>query len=130
VVPVGGVVSMLVAEDDALVARMVARSFKKIAPEIAVTSDAAEAIRTLESLAVDVVWTDLDLGERGDGIDVLERARALHPEALLVLVTGNVHLVSRRPPPEGTHVFAKIDITEAIARVRAHVGALSGPPSR
>lgn len=118
-------IALLVAEDDPFIVRMLARTFKRIAPAMRSAPDAPTAIATLEVERFDVVWTDLDLGEGGDGIDVLDKAVATQPDALLLLVTGNLDLVARRSPPLGTRVFVKTDVGAAVECVRAHAARIA-----
>ena len=115
---------MLIVEDDPLITSMLVRSLKKVAPDPHCEREAAAAIRMLETGSFDVVWSDLDLGPGASGIDLLERARAMQPAALLMIVSGNLDLLPRRGPPDGTRVFAKTQVEEALSCVRAHAEKL------
>ncbi len=115
---------MLIVEDDELVTRMLVRTLKKLAPSPRCERETQGAYDALDTERFDVVWSDLDLGTAVDGIDILEQAQRTQPHALLLIVSGNLHLVARRTPPAGTRVFAKSQVDAAVECVRAHAESL------
>ena len=120
----------MIVEDDVLIVRMLVRTFRKLPILIRSASNAQAALEVLEAEKFDVVWSDLNLGHGGDGVDVLQRARELMPDALLIIVTGSVDRVGYRPPPNGTQVFAKTAVDAALDFVREHVDRKSFRPSK
>jgi len=49
------------------------------------------AIEALENQAFDMVITDLNMGNM-DGLKVLERAKEVHPETMVIVMTGNTDI--------------------------------------
>jgi DNA-binding NtrC family response regulator len=119
--------SLLIVEDDPLVVRLLVRSFRKLPLTIRCESNATSAYAALEAEAFDMVWSDLNLGYGGNGVDVLVRAHELLPNALLIIVTGSIDLMAVHVPPKGARVFAKNEINAALRCVREHVERRSPP---
>jgi CheY-like chemotaxis protein len=84
-----------------------------------------EALAILESQAVDIVVTDMRMPGM-HGVTLLEHARALHPDSVRVVLSGEVepekaaaslavaHLHLSKPCPA-------VDLVEAIERTRANL---------
>ncbi len=78
--------SILLVEDDPLVARATARLLR-LRHEVTVAGGVAEALAALAGRAFDVVVSDFDLGD-GTGDEVLARAAEVQPAARRVLYSG------------------------------------------
>jgi DNA-binding NarL/FixJ family response regulator len=81
-------IRLIVVEDDPQVCERFERTFGE-APEIEVlawTSTAAQAMAALEAHKPDVLLVDLGLPD-ANGITVIQRAHALHPECDIMVVT-------------------------------------------
>ena len=88
---------ILIVEDDpdlrmALVMAMQAKGL-----EVRDTGNFAAAERIVERAdsGCDAIISDVDLGPGPNGIDLLERARASHPEIPIILITGNATMPLR-----------------------------------
>lgn len=80
---------LLLVDDDPIVLRALARVLRSRF-EIVTAVDAHQADLQLDRSRFDAVVTDFDLPrEGGDGVWVLERARAKQPSARRVLLSGN-----------------------------------------
>jgi response regulator RpfG family c-di-GMP phosphodiesterase len=79
---------LLVVDDDRDVCDLVADVFSGV-PDVAITSctDARDALEHISYKPVDVVLTDLFMG-RYSGMDVLEAVKGSHPDAVVIMMTG------------------------------------------
>jgi DNA-binding NtrC family response regulator len=78
---------MLIVDDEPIVGDRLRYSFEKEGFEVETFTDGGSAVRRLEEQGFDIIITDLKM--RGvDGMQVLERAHALYPKALVVVITG------------------------------------------
>ena len=78
---------ILVADDHDSLRRGIARALKDAGHEVDEASDGNAAIELLHKGQFDVVLSDLKMGG-SDGLDVLRTAKALHPTASVILMTG------------------------------------------
>ncbi|MEJ7734330.1 MAG: hypothetical protein WKG00_34685 [Polyangiaceae bacterium] len=104
---------MLLVEDDLASARSFARLLQTAADVTLAASlrEAEKVLRRPGELAV--VWSDRHLGAPDDGCRVLVAARAAHPGALLLLVTGTIEAPGLEVLPSRVAVFEKIRAHEA-----------------
>ncbi len=81
---------VLVADDEAMDRELMLETLRAVDESLAVTaaSDGEEACGLLERDSFDVVFTDLKM-PRADGLAVLQKAKAAHPESEVVIVTGH-----------------------------------------
>jgi hypothetical protein len=98
---------MLLVEDDVVSARSFARLLQVAADVTLAASlrEAEEVLRRPGELAA--VWSDRHLAALDDGCRVLVAARAAHPRALLLLVTGSVDAPGLEALPSRVAVFEK-----------------------
>ncbi len=78
---------LLVVDDEALLARSLARSLEKAGHEVDVAGDARGALAAVESGRPDLVLLDIRLGD-DDGLDVLRAARAADPDLVVIVMTA------------------------------------------
>ena len=79
---------VLVVEDEAAMRLALCGLLKRAGHDVAVASDAAEALRALDAEAFDLVITDLALGAAGSGMDVLGAAREGQRETPVIVITA------------------------------------------
>lgn len=105
---------LLLVEDDLPSARSFARLLHA-AVDVVLAASLAEAevlLRAPGELAV--VWSDRHLAAPDDGCRVLVAARAAHPRALLLLVTGTIEAPGLEALPSRVAVFEKTRAHEAV----------------
>jgi DNA-binding NtrC family response regulator len=79
--------SILVVDDERVAVRNLEHLLKKEGYDVRSAQSGAAALALLEQGPFDVVLTDLRM-EKVDGMQVLARCKALHPDAEVILVTG------------------------------------------
>jgi CheY-like chemotaxis protein len=80
--------TILVVEDDVLTRFMVADELRTSGFKVLEASTGADAISILETLPVDLVFTDIYIPGRLGGLDVAAAARAMHPAPRIILTSG------------------------------------------
>jgi len=89
-VPTAG--NILVVEDEALIGEMVAEALQAQGFHVFVASNAADALRYVESGAsIDALFTDIHLPGGMDGSELANRVRSLRPEMPIVYASGEWH---------------------------------------
>ena len=78
---------ILLVDDDPLILQALGRDLEEQGYDVAVAPDGPPAVELLRRRRFDLVMTDLVMDE-GDGITVLREAKALHPDILVILLTG------------------------------------------
>ena len=86
-------IRLLIVDDERVALRNLEHVMRKEGYEVTATQSGANALRLLEEQDFDIVLTDLKM-EKVDGMQVLERSRALHPDAEVIMITGFVTLES------------------------------------
>jgi len=80
---------VMLVEDDLLSIQIVTEILRAEGHEVIPFNEGAGAMEAMERLAPEIVITDLNLGKHGPtGMDVLKRARALTPPAIVIVITG------------------------------------------
>jgi DNA-binding NtrC family response regulator len=79
--------SVLIVDDDRYAVQPIATTAAHAGYEAVQAFSGEEALLKLKERSFDIVLTDLKMGEM-DGISVLEHAKRLHPECVVVLMTG------------------------------------------
>jgi len=94
--PLPTAASILVVEDEALIGEMIAEALQEQGFHVFVASNAAEALRYVESgAAVDALFTDIHLPGGMDGSELASRVRSLRPEMPIVYASGEWHPTDR-----------------------------------
>lgn len=113
----------LVVEDDVMVGQMltvVLQTFPGVG-EVISAMTVAEAIKNLQAEDVDLVILDFKLPD-GSGLEVLEAAARLRPQADCIVVSAAANEFTC-PAPLANQCKAIIDKTESLERLRKEVGA-------
>ena len=87
--PIATGATILVVEDEALIGEMVAEALQEQGFQVFVASNAADALRYVESgAAVDALFTDIHLPGGMNGSELASRVRSLRPEMPIVYASG------------------------------------------
>ncbi|AKU90302.1 sigma-54-dependent transcriptional regulator [Vulgatibacter incomptus] len=78
---------LLVVDDERSMREMLEILLQKVGHSVVAEEDAGAACERLEHEEFDLVVTDLRLGQRS-GLEVLERAKALHPHTEVLMITA------------------------------------------
>ncbi len=78
---------VLIVEDEDIARKNLAHILKKEGCDVVAARGGVEALSQLKSRVFDLVITDLKM-EKVDGMAVLERSKALHPNTEVVMITG------------------------------------------
>ncbi len=85
----GGRVSLLLVEDDAAVREVTIEGLETLGYTVKAACNAAEAMEVLRTLGpIDVMFTDVVLPGRMNGIELTMQARKLRPELRVLLTSG------------------------------------------
>jgi len=86
----GAYATALVVDDDPEI-RQVISEYLSMEPELQLLTagSAEEAARLLRDRRVEVLLTDLYLGGKSSGIDVIREAREIYPDIVSILITGH-----------------------------------------
>ncbi|MEO1337976.1 MAG: response regulator, partial [Myxococcota bacterium] len=80
--------TILVADDEANLRKVLAATLRKEGYEVLTAADGAEALQLLDRDRVDVLLTDLRM-PRIDGMELLNRALETHPSLPVVILTAH-----------------------------------------
>ena len=119
--------SILVVDDERIAGRNLEHLLKKEGYDVRSAQSGAAALALLEQRPFDVILTDLRM-EKVDGMQVLARCKALHPDAEVILVTGYATTESAvQAMKEGAFYYIakpfRLDevrkvVAEAVAKIR------------
>lgn len=94
--PISSRAKILVVEDEALIGEMVADALEEQGFDVFLVSNAADALRYVESGAqVDALFTDVHLPGGMDGSELANRVRSLRPDMPIVYASGRWHPTDR-----------------------------------
>lgn len=79
---------ILFVDDEEGIRRMLSLSLKKRGYDVAVAATVAEALAIIASSTFDVLLTDLNIGEPGDGFTVVSAMRRTQPQATTLILTA------------------------------------------
>ena len=79
---------VLLVEDEVLIREWVAEALTEQGFEVHTESNASAALRYLDAMPVDVLFTDINLDGDMDGTVLARRARALRPDLTVVYASG------------------------------------------
>ena len=87
---------VLVVEDEALICVETADTFERQGFEVHVALSGEDALRRLRGgLAVDIIFTDINLGGALDGTTLARLARELMPTVIVVYTSGTVDRIAQ-----------------------------------
>lgn len=78
---------ILVVDDDRIMRNFAVETLRRQGKEVSFATDGKEAIERLENEAFDLILSDVKMPNLG-GLDVLKKAKALHPQTLVILATA------------------------------------------
>lgn len=78
---------ILVVDDEKIALRNLEHVMKKEGYDVTGTQSGMQALKLIESYAFDVILTDLKM-ENVDGMQILRKARDLHPDCEVIMITG------------------------------------------
>lgn len=78
---------ILVVDDEAPIRELLSSYFQKRGYTVTTGSNAAEAIRALDEISVDVMILDIALAD-ADGLELLESVKKDHPKLPVIILTG------------------------------------------
>lgn len=84
---------LLIVDDEKVALRNLEHVMKKEGYEVVATQSGANALTHLDKQTFDVVLTDLRM-EKVDGMQILQKCRASHPDTEVILITGYATLES------------------------------------
>ena len=115
--PAGRGETVLVAEDDPRVRRLVLRRLAFLGYQVLEAVDGPEALRLLGNVTgVDLLLTDLTMPGGMSGLDLLRHARELRPGLPAVLTSGDAGPDGLRDLPHGTGWLPKPYAAPDLAR--------------
>jgi DNA-binding NtrC family response regulator len=79
--------SILVVDDDQVIAALAAEILRGVGHEVHVANEAQSALALLEANEVDIVLTDIVLGAV-DGVDLAESVAAMRPRTTVIFMSG------------------------------------------
>ena len=80
---------ILIVEDEAAIRLALSGLLKREGYGVAQAANGAEAMSLLSERPYDFILTDLALGDGLSGMDVLRKAKELHPETPVVMITAH-----------------------------------------
>ena len=85
--------TILVVDDEAEILESLRRTLRKEPWRVLTTTSPEEALRILDHQAIDLLVTDIDMPTMS-GLELVDRARAHHPDVVRMLLTGAASLES------------------------------------
>jgi DNA-binding NtrC family response regulator len=124
--PAAGRIRVLVVEDDLLLGAVAAEALEEAGFAVLTAASAEEAEVILADEAVDVLFTDIDLGGR-DGCDLARRAVKAQPHLAVVLASGRSRRChADRIPEEAAFLAKPYRVPQMVGEVQR---AMQGAPS-
>ena len=130
---------LLIVDDDKLICSSLARSLIRLGHAARAATSVESACRLIERESPAAILTDLDLGDGGDGIDLLRRLGQEGCRVPTIMMTGSDPIMARaRLARAGLDEvallekpFAFEDLLKVLAEVLPAAGAsFEAPPSR
>jgi two-component system, probable response regulator PhcQ len=85
--------TILVVDDEPEILDSLRRTLRDETYRILTTTSAADALRRIEQGGIDLLLADLDMPEM-NGLELVSRVRAMHPDVVRMLLTGHASLDS------------------------------------
>jgi CheY-like chemotaxis protein len=114
---------VLLVEDEFLISEWVSESLEEQGFAVRAVSNAAEALRLLNSTAGDVLFTDVNLPGGVDGLALAHRAREMFPDLPVVYASGRVNVLDAELQVPGALFVAKPYAPEMLGRILADAAA-------
>ncbi|MFO1147232.1 MAG: response regulator [Alsobacter sp.] len=128
-IPVDAAPTVLVVEDDRLVMMVISEALADDHFRVLAAPDAVAARRILESDAVDVLFTDIDLGPGPSGLVLAREARRLCPGLAVVYASGGRPSVPKDlAVPGATFVpkpYRQAEVCDLLSRIARRPGSVS-----
>ncbi len=112
--------SILVADDDPVVRKLLENRLKKAEHHITTAADGDEAKKLLDSTSFDLVIADLQMPGTIDGLALLEISKRLHPESEVLLITAHSSIdsaVAAMKKGAADYLEKPINIEELLLRI-------------
>jgi two-component system, cell cycle response regulator CpdR len=111
-------IRILLAEDDASMREYLARALERTGYGVVAVADGLAAIAELERTRFDLLLTDIVMPEM-DGIELAQRASALHPAMRVMFITGfaAVTLQNGAMPPEAKVLSKPFHLRDLVTEV-------------
>ena len=122
-------VSLLLVEDNAALARSLAKGLREDGFEVCAVASGADAITRIAQKGIDSIVLDLGLPDI-DGLDVLRAARAGGISAPILVLTARTAVASRVAALEGgadDYLVKPFEYAELLARMRALLRRAAAP---
>ncbi|MGI9170040.1 MAG: response regulator [Caulobacteraceae bacterium] len=114
---------MLVVEDEGLVRLDAVETLRDAGFTVVEAPDAEQALNVVErGNAIDVLFTDINMPGRMDGLELAERVRRLQPAIRLLLTSGRITPNHPRMPARGAFIskpYSPEAMTLAVSRALA-----------
>ena len=115
--------AVLVIEDEPLLRMMAVDLVEDAGFEAIEAWDVSEALRILESRDdIRVIFSDVDLGTGGDGLELVHAARRGWPPIGVIIVSGKRRIERHQLPPDGLFFekpYRRDQVTAAMHRLAA-----------
>ena len=109
--------TILVAEDEAAIRRLVAGALEDAGFQVVEAADGNAAAEAAERNTIDAALLDLSM-PGPDGIETLERIRCFHPDLPGLIMTGRPERADGRPwPPDAPVLLKPFSPAQLVARV-------------
>ncbi|MBS4044873.1 MAG: response regulator [Alphaproteobacteria bacterium] len=126
----GGKAAILVVEDEALIRMVIADQLRDSGYDVVETRSADEAVALMEKgLHVDVVFSDVNLPGRLNGIGLVRWLRSQRPQIPVLLTSGAISMQDIPADLRDTELLLKpYDVDEVVRRIGpALAGAAASP---
>jgi DNA-binding response OmpR family regulator len=123
------VATVLVVEDDELIASSLQRALVATGYEAPVVGSIADAERAMAGRAPDLVLCDLGLPD-GDGLDLIARVQRTHPQLPVLVLTARdeeADVVAGLSTGAVDYVTKPFRLAELLARIAAHLRTARAP---
>ena len=100
-------IHVLIVEDEFLISEWVAQSLSEQGFDVRTVTNAADALRHLASLPVDVLFTDINLPGGMDGAALAWRAREIRPDLPVVYASARATMLKQDARVPGSMVVPK-----------------------
>jgi CheY-like chemotaxis protein len=110
-------IRILLVEDELLIAEWVAEALSEQGFVVHAAGSAGEALRYLAAVPVDILFTDINLGDGMDGTALARRARAMLPDLPVVYASARVAGLEPQQRVPGAIFVRKPYEPEAVGRL-------------